>query len=198
MMMDGSLVYIDTLAANGDGRLPEDMDKSGCPIALEPAPNDGIGLTNKFRIMRLKQPMVDLICMDGMLNAIEGGLLNPKVAGNGFMDEGTIYEMDMFQEWKQMKNGLFSSIAVDPDSYATDLSKRWRVVLVRDYDFRSSFNTQVISISKGRQTILAARCKSEDFIRRVTPTRIMSQFGIPAVFSFSIPVPRPDYRDGQG
>ncbi|EMC97271.1 hypothetical protein BAUCODRAFT_147394 [Baudoinia panamericana UAMH 10762] len=54
------------------------------------------------------------------------------------------------------------------------------------YDFSTKFNTQLVSISKGRQTVLWARCKTEDFIRKAMPTKTMATQGIPAVFSFSL------------
>ncbi|KAK0930067.1 hypothetical protein LTR29_016816 [Friedmanniomyces endolithicus] len=272
MMVDGTMIYIDTLAMDGVGRLPKSMDKSICPIKtekphfiyrtvwdrmptkieleFEPTPSDGVVLTNKFRTMRLKQPTIDLLFMDGKLNGIENGVLIPLTDGHANMDEDTVYEMDVvkdeetnalkivrprerplkevtnsmdvikraiasatadvatntilidivsmsfsmrervylmaqakapsnrkvivsfgvgrFQEWKQMLNDGFSYIAVDPELDYKDLERRAKRIRILPYDFNRSFNTQVLSISKGMQTVLWAKCRSEDFIRRAS------------------------------
>ena len=290
MLMDGTMVYIDTLAVNGTVSLPANMEAYRCNITserpmliyrtiwdtmptkfqleMEPVPNDGIVLTNKFKTMRLKQPTVDLICMDGKLNAIENGIMTPLVNAHGTMETDVVYEMDVvkgqndneimlvkprqrlskklpnsmdvvrraiasastselvdtsllditsmsfsmrkrvyemarsratstrkvivvfgagrFQEWKEMKHEGFSYIAIDPEIDTTDVLKRWRGLKVRDYDFRASFSTQVVSISKTPETILVAKCTSEHFITKTMPTRVMFEIGIPAVFPFSV------------
>ncbi len=290
MMMDGTLVYIDTLAMNSDGKLPKSMNQSVCPVAgerppfiyrkswdmlpskiqldLEPMPNDGVVLTNKFRTMRLKQPTIDLLYMDGKLNGIDNGIIVEVTDGAPEMEEDTVYEMDLikdkdsgeikivkprqrplkklpnsmdvikraiasanadvntnmvlfditsmsfsmrertyqmaqakapstkkvimtfgvgrFQEWKQMLTNGFSYIAIDPEINYSDLEKRAKRVKILPYDFSTNFNTQLLSISSGTQTVLWARCTSQDFIRKAMPTMIMARQGIPAVFSFSI------------
>lgn len=56
--------------------MPSDIE-----LKLEPVPSDGVVLTNKFRTMRLKQPTIELIYVDGKLNAIESGVLVPVADG---------------------------------------------------------------------------------------------------------------------
>lgn len=290
MLTDGTLVYINALAMNGNARLPESMHSSTfrtsvekpqfiyrevmdtiptkLQLELEPMPSDGVVAVTRFRTLRLKEPTVDLLYLDGKLNAIESGVLVEVVDGDPNMEDNTIYEMDVvrekdaevtrlvrpmqrllkkvpnsmdvvrravakaaedptitamvldmtsmsfamrervytsaqakaspnrkvivsfgagrFQEWRQMFVENFSYIAVDPDINVEDLALRTKRISIAPYDFKASFNSQVISISKSNGTVLWAKCRSEDFIRMTMPTRIMSSIGIPAVFSFSI------------
>jgi hypothetical protein len=290
MMMNGDLVYIDVLAMNGVGKLPETMNKhrvtpttewpnmihrefwdhmpSKIRLELEPTPSDGVVLVTQFRTLRLKEPTVDLLYLDGKLSALENGVMVPVADGNENMERDVIYEMDVvktedeslvklmrprqrtlkkvpnsmdvvrravasankdptmnatllditsmsfamrervytlaqanspknrkvivtlgvgrFQEWKQMMVDGFSYIAVDPEINTEDLSKRAKGAIILPYDFNATFNTQVLSISKRRSVVLWAKCKTDDFIMRAMPTRVMSTIGIPAVFSFSI------------
>lgn len=82
MLMDGTLVYIDALGISTDRKLPVDMHRcvsqitierpyliyrtqwdkmpSRFQLELEPVPNDGVVIANKFRTLRLKRPTVDL------------------------------------------------------------------------------------------------------------------------------------------
>ncbi|KAL9122248.1 MAG: hypothetical protein Q9187_001200 [Circinaria calcarea] len=290
MMMNGDMVYIDILAMNGIGKLPETMNKhrvmsttewpnmifreswdrmpSRIRLELEPTPNDGVVLVTQFRTLRLKEPTVDLLYSGGKLSALENGVMVPIADGNENMEQDMVYEMDVvktndeslirlmrprqrtlkkipnsmdvvrraiasankdptinatllditsmsfamrervytlaqansprnrkvivtfgvgrFQEWKQMMIDGFSYIAVDPEINIEDLTRRAKSVSVLPYDFGTNFNTQVLSISKRRSVVLWAKCKTDDFIRRAMPTRVMSTIGIPAVFSFSI------------
>lgn len=78
----------------------------------------------------------------------------------------------------------FSYIAVDPELDYSDLEKRAKRTRILPCDFNTPFNTQLLSISGGRQTVLWARCKSEDLIRKAMPVMVMVKQGIPAVFSF--------------
>jgi len=66
-------------------------------LELEPTPNDGVVLTNKFRTMRLKQPTVDLIYVDGKLNAIENGVVITIADGAQEMEGDMVYEMDVIK-----------------------------------------------------------------------------------------------------
>lgn len=290
MHMDGSLVYISTLAINGNGRLPESMDIYKTPLRterpnfilrtewdtmptkiqleLEPTPNDRIVLVSRNRTLRLKEPTVDLMYSDGKLCASDGGVMTPLADGSTNMEQNTIYEMDVikyedtdgvrlvrprqrilkkipnsmdvvkraiasatkdptinatlmdmtsmsfsmrkrvytmaqakappnrkvivtfgagrFQEWKEMMVEGFSYIAIDPDIDITDLARRMKRSSILAYDFNTSFNTQVLSISKRGSTVLYAKCRSEYFIYKTMPTMVMATVGIPAVFSFSI------------
>lgn len=290
MDKNGDTVYIGTLAMNSDGKLPKSMNRFVCPIRtekppfiyrkswdrlptkveldLEPMPNDGVVLTNKFRTMRLKQPTVDLLYQDGKLHGNDNGIMVEVTDGAPEMEEDTVYEMDVvkdqttgeikivkprqralkklpnsmdiikraiasasgdvntntilfditsmsfsmrervyemaqakapstrkvivtfgvgrFQEWKQMMTNNFSYIAVDPELDYSDLQRRMKRLTILPYDFNRNFKTQLASITKGRQTVLWAKCKSEEFIRRAMPTMIMASQGIPAVFSFSL------------
>lgn len=290
MLMDGSLVYIDTLAMNGIGSIPMEVDRSSCPLVterpmfiyrrswdrmptktelmLEPTPNDGVVLVNELRTLRLKQPTVDLVYMSGKMHASDNGVMVPVGDGDQNMEEGVIYEMDLikdkitntitmikprpriakripnsmdvvkravastsrdplvdaalldltsmsfsmrdrvytmartkasmnrkvivtfgigrFQEWRQMMVDNMSYIAIDPNLDVTMIEKKMRRVSIMPYDWNTPFNTQVISISKKGSTILWAKCKSEYFIDKAMPSRIMAMAGIPAMFSFSI------------
>lgn len=85
-----------------------------------------------------------------------------------------------------MLNGACSYIAMDPELDYSDLEKRAKTVRILPYDFSAQSNTQALSISKGRQTVLWAKGKSEELIRRAMPTTIVAQVGIPAVFSSGI------------
>ncbi|EMC97272.1 hypothetical protein BAUCODRAFT_68752 [Baudoinia panamericana UAMH 10762] len=120
MMMDGSLIYVDTLSMNSDGKLPKSMNMSVCPIRterppfiyrkswdqlpskvqleLEPTPNDGIIFTNKFRTMRLKQPTVDLLYMDGKLHGSDGAMMVRVTDGSPEMEGETVYELDVVKD----------------------------------------------------------------------------------------------------
>lgn len=120
MMMDGTLVYIENLAMNSDRKLPKGMNKCICPMRtekppfiyrqsrdklpskvqldLEPTPNDGVILTKKFRSVRLKQPTIDLLYMDGKLNGIANGVVVEVTDDTPEMDEDTVYEMDLIKD----------------------------------------------------------------------------------------------------
>lgn len=97
-----------------------------------------------------------------------------------------IFSAGRFQEWKEMMHNNFSYIAIDPDVDVEILHKRIKKFKIRQYDFKQSFNTPVLSISKQTSTVIWAKCKSEEFLRLAMPTKTMSSLGIPAVFSFSI------------
>lgn len=66
------------------------------------------------------------------------------------------------------------------------MSRRMKRSSILPYDFNTSFNTQVLSISKRGSTILFAKCRSEFLMDKTMLIRIMAMAGIPAVFSFSI------------
>ncbi|KJX93120.1 hypothetical protein TI39_contig4396g00003 [Zymoseptoria brevis] len=70
------------------------------------------------------------------------------------------------QEWRQMITG----------GNDEDLAVR----------LQPNFNTQALSIPARKQTVLWAKCRSEDFIRMTKPARIMARVGISAALSFSI------------
>ncbi len=290
MLIDGSVVYIDTLAMNGSRISSGDEYGMVCPVLtqkppfiyrrswtsmpseielmLEPTPNDGVVLVNEFRTMRLKEPTIDLMYIDGKMHALDNGVMIPVATGHEEMEAEMVYEMDLvkrgdtdgivmvrprqrvakkipnsmevvkravlsatksplvdaglldltsmsfsmrdriytmarakasknkkvivtfgigrFQEWKQMMVDNMSYIAIDPNIDIATITRRMKKVRVMEYDFRTPFNTQVISISKMGSTILWAKCKSEYFIDKTMPSRVMCMAGIPAVFSFSI------------
>lgn len=90
------------------------------------------------------------------------------------------------QEWRQMMTNRFSYIVIDPEIDVTVLERRVKGATVMPYDFNTSFNLQTIAASRKGMVVLWAKCRSEDFLRKTMPTRVMSATGIPAVFSFSI------------
>lgn len=120
MLMDGSLVYIDTLAMGGSRIMPNTIDKTVCPIitekpsfilrrswprmpsklelSLEPTPNDGVVMVNEFRTMRLKEPTVDLLYTDGKLCASDNGVMVPVADGDANMEVDAVYEMDLVKD----------------------------------------------------------------------------------------------------
>lgn len=119
MMMDGSLVYIDTLARNGlvvpSSRPYQAEPKSAYQYpemtvrrrwdSMPPMssckytsmPNDGIVCVTPFRTLRLKEPTIDLRYMDGNLCTVDAGRLIPIAKGSEKMTQHMIYEMRMYR-----------------------------------------------------------------------------------------------------
>ncbi|KAK7937813.1 uncharacterized protein PG986_014681 [Apiospora aurea] len=128
MLIDGSLVYIGTLAVDGRTLSSDELYLGRCPITranpgfiyrrcwdttptpaqlrFEPTPNDGVVLVNKLRTMRLKMPTVDLMCLDGKMCAIDGGTMIPIADADSNMEENAVYEMDV------VKNRTSGSIQI--------------------------------------------------------------------------------------
>lgn len=120
MLVDGSVVYFTTLAANGTVNTAAYANSDVCSITTkrptliyrtswdvmpteinlkyEPTPSDGVVLVNEFRTMRLKQPTVDLIYLDGKLCTSDNGVMVPVANGNPNMEENMIYEMDVVKD----------------------------------------------------------------------------------------------------
>ena len=65
---------------------------------FKPTPSDGVVLVSQFRTMRLKQPTDDLMYVDGKLCMLDSRLMVPIAAGNGDMNQGTIYELDLVKK----------------------------------------------------------------------------------------------------
>ncbi|OAP53944.1 hypothetical protein AYL99_11824 [Fonsecaea erecta] len=117
MIVDGSMVYIDTLGIDGSAKASMDTRRNKCPVTtktpymiyrrvwdrmpttlelqLEPTPNDGIVLVSNYRTLRLKEPTVDLLYMDDKLCASDSGVMVPVANGSVHMEQGTVYEMDV-------------------------------------------------------------------------------------------------------
>lgn len=119
MMMDGSLVYIDTLARDGNVMPSSRMYQSKPMSAYQypnmivrrswnkmpprsssmytSMPNDGIVCVSTFRTLRLKEPTIDLRYVDGDLCTIDNGCLIPIAKGSDHMTDRMIYEMRMYR-----------------------------------------------------------------------------------------------------
>jgi hypothetical protein len=119
MMMDGSLVYIDTLAMNG-AVVPSSRPYQDRPVSkyqypemtvrkrwdsMPPVnsrmytsmPNDGIVCVTPFRTLRLKEPTIDLRYVDGNLCTVDAGNVIPIARGSEKMTQYMIYEMKMYR-----------------------------------------------------------------------------------------------------
>jgi DNA-directed RNA polymerase subunit K/omega len=97
-----------------------------------------------------------------------------------------VFGAGRLQEWRQMLVANFSYIVIDPEIDVSILSRVAKKVTVMPYNFSTSFKAQVTEASKRGSTVLWAKSRSEDFIRKTIPITTMSTMGIPAVFSFSI------------
>lgn len=115
MMMDGTLIYIDTLARDSfvmsSSRMydPEPKSSFQYPSMIvrqrwdslpskatsiyTSMPNDGIVCVTPFRTLRLKEPTVDLRFVDGQLCTIDDRELIPIAKGSKHMTERMIYEL---------------------------------------------------------------------------------------------------------
>lgn len=119
MMMDGSLIYIDTLARNAKV-VPSSRMYLNKPMSvyqypsmtvrrswstLPPRstsmhtsmPNDGIVCVTSFRTLRLKEPTIDLRYVNGDLCTIDNGCLIPIAKGSDHMTDRMIYELRMYR-----------------------------------------------------------------------------------------------------
>lgn len=119
MMMDGSLIYLDTLARNANV-LSSSRTYEAKPMSMyqypemivrrqwnkippssssmyTSMPNDGIVCVTTFRTLRLKEPTIDLRYVNGDLCTIDNGCLIPITKGCKDMTEHTIYEMKMYR-----------------------------------------------------------------------------------------------------
>jgi hypothetical protein len=115
MMVDGTLVYIDTLALDGEA-LPKPRDyihepitpnvrppmivrkswnsvRDVSPIKYSSMEADGIVCVTKSRTLRMKVPTVDLMYRDGKMYASEVGNMVAISEGHESMTNGAIYEM---------------------------------------------------------------------------------------------------------
>ncbi|KAI6986058.1 hypothetical protein KC359_g8918 [Hortaea werneckii] len=115
LMMDGSLIYIDTIAENGVA-LPQLRKYKKRPTTLCEIPPlivrkswnavsevprnpcssmnfDGIVSVTEFRTVRLKKPTIDLLYKDGVLHMIENGKLIKVAKGHKKMINHSVYEM---------------------------------------------------------------------------------------------------------
>jgi len=120
MLIDGSLVYIDTLAMDGHRLVDGEIDRTVCPVRtekpqfiyrrwwnrmptraelnLEPTPSDGVVLVNRFRTMRLKEPTVDLLYRDRRLHSVENGVMIPVANGDPKIETDAVYEIDLVKD----------------------------------------------------------------------------------------------------
>jgi len=80
----------------------------------------------------------------------------------------------------------FSYIVVDPEIDVSILSRSMKSPRILEYSFQKTFLAHATMAARMRGTIIVAKCRSEDFIRRAKITGDMSRRGIPAIFSFSI------------
>lgn len=132
MMMDGSLIYIDTLARDGSpsptSRAYESRPTSRCqyPTMIvrrswnsvpsmakrryTSMPNDGLVCVTPFRTLRLKEPTVDLRYLGGNLCSVEAGSSVVVASGCENMTEGVIYEMKVCRSEDMDKTMLTSPI----------------------------------------------------------------------------------------
>ena len=97
-----------------------------------------------------------------------------------------VFGAGRLQEWRQMLVAGFSYVVIDPEIDVSILSRVAKKVMVMPYNFSTGFRAQVTEASKRGSTVLWAKSRSEDFIRKTIPITTMSTMGIPAVFSFSI------------
>lgn len=119
MMMDGSLIYIDTLARGGEvvefsrPYVPIPITLCQRPsVMIRPSwkripsldsrvnttmPCDGIVCVTPFRTLRLKEPTVDLKYIDGQMCTIDAGAPVPLAQGDRNMVEGMIYEFKLYR-----------------------------------------------------------------------------------------------------
>ena len=74
-----------------------------------------------------------------------------------------------FQEWKQMMTDNTSYKAIQPDIDTTLTSRKMKRATLLLYDFNTSSNTQVVSVSKIGFVILCAMCTLDHFKHRVMP-----------------------------
>jgi len=133
MMMDGSLVYIDTLARDEE-ILPSSRQYSKRPDSLyqypvmiyrdswdtmtetkrgsySTLPRDGVVCVTTFRTLRLKEPTVDLRYIDGYLHSIDNSNLVPIAKGCRDMNNRMIYEMKVSRGSDQNEVVLTNPVA---------------------------------------------------------------------------------------
>lgn len=114
MMVDGSLVYIDTLSTDGVvvSELREYKSKPVTRFRMPPMtvrrrwgsirdvpknmfssmPSDGVVCVTDFRTLRLKKPTIDLLLSGGMLKMNHNGNKVVVASGGPTMSEGSVYE----------------------------------------------------------------------------------------------------------
>lgn len=125
MMVDGSLVYIDTLAVNGEpvpysreySRRPVSQSRDTNTLAFEvppmivrrawdgianmpksvtsSVPSDGVVCVTGFRTLRLKKPTIDLLHKDGYLYMNENGKMVKVARGHRNMLPNAVYEVSV-------------------------------------------------------------------------------------------------------
>jgi len=115
LMVDGSLVYLDTLSEN-ESVVPKSRSYASRPTTLNEkpimtmrtvwdtvkevpkspttsVPNDGIVCVTEFRTLRLKKPTIDLIYSKGNLFMSDNANLITVARGHKSMIENAVYEM---------------------------------------------------------------------------------------------------------
>jgi hypothetical protein len=117
MMMDGRMVYIDTLARDGsvlpNTRMYRRRPMSTCMypdmiirrswstiptegmLNSSSLPSDGLICVTTFRSLRLKKPTIDLRCVNRSLCSMEKMTLVPITEADTEMQEGMIYELSV-------------------------------------------------------------------------------------------------------
>lgn len=119
-MMNGDLIHIATLAVDGTTKLKRgtrrhvsiisnprpntifrkswDRVPTRAELATSGVPNARVVLVTELRTMRLKQPTVDLMYVDGSMNVIENGSLVAVAKGAKDMEVDTVYECDVYKD----------------------------------------------------------------------------------------------------
>ena len=117
MMKDGTLVYIDTLALDGNPcdrtRRYSKRPMTRCEIPpmiirkswdkfsemprnpISSMEHDGIVCVTEFRTVRLKKPTIDLLYKNGFLHMVENRKMIRVAPGHKKMIENSVYEMDV-------------------------------------------------------------------------------------------------------
>lgn len=116
-MDDGTMVYIDCLGTGGNAADPvrsyqkrPDLNVATCDMVIRKSwseyslmpkspvtslPSDGVVCVTEFRTLRLKEPTVDLICKDGILNMSHDGKMIPVALASTAMKQDTVYEFSV-------------------------------------------------------------------------------------------------------
>lgn len=117
VLVDWTLVHIDTLAVNGTTKVPPGSRRNVSMIMgmrpemvfrtftnriptpkevrLMDLPSDGVVQVTDLRMMRMKTPTVDLVYADENMSVIKDGALMAITTGGEAMNEGSVYEMDV-------------------------------------------------------------------------------------------------------
>lgn len=117
LMVDGSLVYLDTLVSNGEvvghtrkyakkpltGFEMPPLIMRRCYDEISNVPKkpissiayDGIVCVTEFRTLRLKRPTIDLLYRGGFLHMLDNGKMIRVTNGHKKMNENSIYEMSV-------------------------------------------------------------------------------------------------------